>query len=158
MPCKPSPYVLVKVLTPAFFAREDTATPVRVAIFTMAVNVVLNLALISSLRHVGMALSTAIAAWCNVAVLGYILHKRGYFVSDTRLRSRTPRIVLSGLVMAAALYQAQGLIWEPGMDLWRQLAAVCGFVGLGLAVFGAAAHLSGAAKIAEIRTMMRKRA
>ncbi|MBV5324270.1 MAG: murein biosynthesis integral membrane protein MurJ, partial [Rhodospirillaceae bacterium] len=62
-------YVLVKVLTPAFFAREDTATPVRVAGATMALNVVLNLALVSSLAHVGMALSTAIAAWFNVIVL-----------------------------------------------------------------------------------------
>ena len=151
-------YVLVKVLTPAFFAREDTATPVRVAAVTMGINVVINLALIGSLRHVGMALSTAVAAWCNVVILAFILHRRGYFAVDARLRQRVPRIVLSGGTMGCLLYLAQLTLWRPALSTLYQLALVGGFVIVGIAVFAATAHLSGAAKLGELRAMMRKRA
>ena len=151
-------YVLVKVLTPAFFAREDTATPVRVAAVTMLINVLVNLALVSSLRHVGMALSTAIAAWCNVTILAIILHRRGYFKVDARLRQRAPRIIMAGAFMALVLYSAQTWIWVPGLTGLVQLVLVGGLVLLGLAVFAGAAHISGAARFGELRTMMRKRA
>ena len=151
-------YVLVKVLTPAFFAREDTATPVRVAVATMTINIAVNLALISTLHHVGMALSTAIAAWCNVVILGVILHRRGYFVIDTRLRKRTPRIIISGALMALLLYGAKNVLWTPGMGGWSQLLVVGGLVTVGLGMFAAAAHVTGAAHLGEMRTMMRKRA
>jgi putative peptidoglycan lipid II flippase len=150
-------YVLVKVLTPAFFAREDTATPVRVAAVTMIINIVLNLVLVASMRHVGMAISTAVAAWCNVMMLVIILFRRGYFTPDTRFLKRAPKIMIAGAVMGLALHQAQQTLWSPGMGGMVNLTLVGGLVGLGLLVFAGTAQLTGAAVFSEIKTIMRKK-
>ncbi|MBY0429971.1 MAG: murein biosynthesis integral membrane protein MurJ, partial [Rhodospirillales bacterium] len=66
-------FVLVKALTPGFFAREDTSTPVKVACAAMLANIVFNIALMKPLAHVGVALSTSLSAWANVAALAIIL-------------------------------------------------------------------------------------
>jgi putative peptidoglycan lipid II flippase len=151
-------YVLVKVLTPSFFAREDTATPVKVAAIVMAINIALNFALVGELRHVGMALSTAIAAWCNVGLLAVLLARRGYFGIDTRLKTRGPRIVAAGIGMAGVLFLAQDWLWSSGLGLWKALSVVAILVVLGLVVFAVLAHIFGAARLDEMRAMMRKRA
>ncbi|MCR6629571.1 MAG: murein biosynthesis integral membrane protein MurJ [Magnetospirillum sp.] len=150
-------YVLVKVLTPAFFAREDTRTPVKVAGATMALNVALNLALVGPLAHVGMALSTALAAWFNVAALAVILRRRGFFAMDKRLRARAPRILAAAAAMAAALYAGRLWAWPQATHTLAALVIVAMLVAAGLLVFAIAAHVSGAARLAEIKAMMRRR-
>ncbi|MFX5918532.1 lipid II flippase MurJ, partial [Acinetobacter baumannii] len=75
-------YILVKVLTPGFYARSDTKTPVRYATLSIAINLVLNLALIVPLKHMGPPLATAVAAWVKVALLYRTLVKRGHFEAD----------------------------------------------------------------------------
>jgi putative peptidoglycan lipid II flippase len=69
-------YVLIKVLTPGFYARSDTKTPVRIALLAMLVNLIGNLALIGPFGHVGLALSTALSAWVNVGLLYWTLRRR----------------------------------------------------------------------------------
>ena len=150
-------YVLVKVLTPGFFAREDTATPVRVAGATMVLNIVLNLALAGPLAHVGMALSTAIAAWFNVVALGVLLHRRGFFALDARLRSKAPRILAASVVMAAVLWVASRALWPLADGLLLSVLVLAGLVSLGLAVFAVAAHLLGAARLSDVKAMMRRK-
>ncbi|NFV81717.1 murein biosynthesis integral membrane protein MurJ [Magnetospirillum aberrantis] len=150
-------YVLVKVLAPAFFAREDTRTPVKVAGATMALNVALNLALIGPLAHVGMALSTALAAWFNVVALAVILARRGFFSMDARLLSRGPRIVLAAAAMAGALWAAKAWAWPWAVHTWQALAVVSALVTIGLVVFAMAAHVLGAARAGEVKAMMRRR-
>lgn len=150
-------YVLVKVLTPAFFAREDTATPVRVAGATMVLNVALNLALMGPLAHVGMALSTALAAWFNAAVLAVLLKRRGFFAMDKRLKAKAPRIAAATLVLAALLAAGRHWGWGHAVNGWLAIAILAGLVGLGLAGFIAAAHVFGAARLSEIKAMMRRR-
>ena len=99
-------YVLVKVLAPGFFARQDTATPVKIAIVCVTINVVLNLILIQFLAHVGIALATAISAWINAFLLAFFLHRRGQFRTDARLRQRISRILMAAIGMAAVLWGA----------------------------------------------------
>ena len=150
-------YVLVKVLTPGFFAREDTRTPVRVAALCMGINVGLNLALMVPLGYVGMALSTALAAWFNVAALMWILHRRGFFIIDARLKARLPRIVLASLLMAAALWAArQGLAPWLARPYWRMLALVL-LMAVGLGGYAAAAFLCGATHVADLKALLRRR-
>ncbi|MDO8608453.1 MAG: murein biosynthesis integral membrane protein MurJ [Phaeospirillum sp.] len=150
-------YVLVKVLTPAFFAREDTATPVRVAGATMLLNIVLNLALVGSLAHVGMALSTAIAAWFNVIVLAVLLKRRGFFAMDERLRAKAPRIVAACAVMAAALWGARQVLWPLAQGQLMAIAMLVALVTAGLVAFVVAAQLLDAARLSDIKAMMRRK-
>ena len=69
-------YVLVKVLTPGFFARKDTKTPVYTAGISLVINITLNLVLIPIMGVAGLALAGALAAWANCALLYAILHHR----------------------------------------------------------------------------------
>lgn len=150
-------YVLVKVLVPAFFAREDTRTPVKVAGATMALNVALNLALVGPLSHVGMALSTALAAWFNVVALAVILRRRGFFAMDARLRAKAPRILAAAALMAAAVYGAKAWAWPWAAQSWQALLVVTALVALGLVAFAAFAHLLHAARLSEVKAMVRRR-
>jgi putative peptidoglycan lipid II flippase len=72
-------FMLIKVLAPGYFARQDTRTPVRIAVKAMAANMVLNLILIWPLDHVGLALATSIAAFMNAGWLLHGLIKEGVF-------------------------------------------------------------------------------
>src|SRR4051812_3607773 len=92
-------YVMVKVLTPGYYARHDTRTPVRYAIWSIAVNIAANAILIPTIGHVGPPLATALASTINVAMLYRTLVKRGHFVADANLRRRIPRLALAALLM-----------------------------------------------------------
>ncbi|KAF0144320.1 MAG: virulence factor, partial [Rhodospirillaceae bacterium] len=96
-------YVLNKALTPAFFARHDTVTPVKVAAVALVANVLLSLLLMGPLAHVGIALSSALSAWLNVAVLGGLLYRRKQLRFDARLKTRLPRLLVISLVMGGLL-------------------------------------------------------
>lgn len=76
--CGVPAYVLIKVLTPGFYARADTRTPVRLALAAMLVNLVGNLVLIWPLGPVGVGVATALSAWVNVGLLFGVLYKRGH--------------------------------------------------------------------------------
>ena len=151
-------YVLIKVLTPSFFARLDTKTPVRIALIALAVNLVLNVALMIPLKHAGLALATAISAWVNVWLLYSTLRRNGHFPVDARLASRLRKTVISASIMGGGLFvlHDQLLGWLVG-DTSERMAALAILVGFGIALFGLAAQISGAAKISDLKSQLRAR-
>ena len=91
-------YILIKVLSPSFFAREDTKTPLYVTLICVSLNVILSLLLISSIREMGIALATAISSWANVLIF-YILLKKNWKLSlDMRLKTNFIKILLATIV------------------------------------------------------------
>jgi len=157
-------YVLVKVLTPGFYARADTRTPVRLALFSVAVNLVGNLILIPTLGrfgmgHVGPPLATAIASTINVAMLYRVLRKRGHFEADRQLKRRLPRLALAALIMGGVVF-----VLAPYADPWltRSLLerglALAMLVGGGAAVYALACFLTGAFAIDDLKTLLKRRA
>lgn len=145
-------YVLIKVLTPGFYARQDTKTPVRIAVVSMLVNLAGNLTLIWQFGHVGVALATAASAWVNMLLLYWTLHRRDQLKLDARLRTKALRTVLAGAAMGAALWFMNPLAdpWMAGDTLQRvaALGALCGAGGL---VYGVAALLFRAYTVRELR-------
>jgi len=150
-------YVLIKVLTPGFYAREDTATPVRIAVVCVAVNTVVALALMRPLAHVGIALATAVSAWLNAALLARALRARGALAPDRRLVARAWRAGLASLVMGAALWpSAQALDAAFARGTAARVGALALLVGLGLAAWAATALALGAATPADLRRLLRR--
>ncbi|SRR5690606_22334822 len=151
-------YVLARSLTPSFHARQDTATPVRLALVSIAVNLGGGALLMQWLGHVGLALATALAALVNTSLLGFVLHRRGHWRADARLKSRAWRILAAALLMAAALVAADRLLlpgWYAGGDVLR-LAALALLVGGGMAVYLGAVLAFGGTRPAEWKTMLRR--
>src|SRR5690606_29671260 len=79
-------FVLIKTLVPGFFANHDTKTPFYIATCNMVLNVVLCLIFVRFFAHVGLAAASSISGWMNVLVMALILHKRGIFKPDAKLR------------------------------------------------------------------------
>lgn len=132
-------YILVKVLTPGFYARHDTRTPVRFATLSIGVNLVLNLLFILPLRHMGPPLATALSSTVNVWLLYTTLRKRGHFEPDARLRRRAIRLAGAALLMGVAMYFLDGLFlpYTTGGTATRWLAMLA-LVATGGVVYAAA--------------------
>ncbi len=97
-------FILIKVLSPAFYARKDTMTPMKFGIYSMAINVVLSLVLLIPLAHVGLALSTSIAAIVNAGLLLYALIKRGIYTPQVGWGAFLIKIALANSVLILFLF------------------------------------------------------
>jgi len=152
-------YVLVKVLTPGYYARGDTRTPVRFAMLSILVNIIGNLIMIPLIGHVGPPLATALASTVNVAMLYRTLARRGLFVADPQLRRRVPRLVGAALLMGVTLFAFDRML-DPylGGPLVIRYAALGVMVGAGSAIYVVACFATRAYRIADIKALLRRRA
>jgi len=149
-------YVLVKALAPGFFARGDTATPVKISVACLLLNLVLNLLLMGPFQHVGIAMATAASSWLNAALLAYILLRRGHFILDARLKSRLPRTLLACMGMAAFLAWALdylGAALAAGEP--QRIFALGLLVVSGMAVFAALVLVTRAARLSDLKSLYR---
>ena len=145
-------FVLQKVLQPLYFAREDTATPFRFAVWSMIVNAALAVGLAPFLGFIAAALGTTLAGWAMVAQLWWGTRGMGDAArADDRLRARLPRIVLSSAVMGVAIWGLArwlgALLYAPGDRYWALALLVAG----GLAVYVAASLVTGAFRLSDLR-------
>lgn len=145
-------YVLIKVLAPGFFAREDTKTPVKIAIACLAANILFVLLLIGPFKHVGIALATVLSAWMNAGLLGIVLNRRGLFAMDDRLRYRLPRIVIAGFAMALIVWLTMPVMTE----MMPMVPALSVVILLGTLSFFAFAQAIHAFNFAEAKALLRR--
>jgi putative peptidoglycan lipid II flippase len=100
------PFVMIRSAVSAFYARKDTATPVKASLTGLTVNVLLKILLMGSLAQVGLALATAVGAWINLLlVLGFAV-RAGYLELDKTFLQSLAKFALCGVVLAAALWLA----------------------------------------------------
>jgi len=152
-------FVLIKVFSPGYFAREDTRTPMIYAGIGMAANVIGSLILFSQIGHVGIAFASAVAGWLNAGLLWMTLVRRGQYAPDPRLKQRLPRIVLASVVMGVAVWIAAEFassVFVGDVSLLLRIVTLAGLVAFGAVVFFAAAHLLGAAQLQELRNQFRR--
>jgi putative peptidoglycan lipid II flippase len=137
-------YVLVKVLTPAFYARKDVRTPVRIAMSVLGLGVLANFALIPFLGIYSLATVTSASAWINFGLLFVILHHRGQFRMPGWLVGRVARQFVAAAAMAASLFAIKASLGE--MFFGGVLERVVGLgllVGVGGVVYFAVAWIIG---------------
>jgi len=150
-------YVLIKALAPGFFAREDTATPVKIAAAALILNVGVALALMPVLAHVGIALATAISSWFNAGMLAVLLYRRGLLEPDRRLLQRLIRILAASALMAGGLWLGERLLggWLMRSDP-AGIGALFVLVAGGIAIYGVLAQLLRATSLGEMKDMLRR--
>ena len=152
-------YVLVKALTPNFFARGDTKTPVKYSIIVFICNMLFSILLMKPFGHVGVAVATTLAAFVSFYQYKRGLKKRGYWKFDKSLNLKIFYISLSSLVMGGVLYAAlQGLnlLYGNWLELvyWKKCAIFAGLCILGVASFGIMAKLTHIFDFTELRRLL----
>ena len=151
-------FVMIKVLVPGYFARQDTKTPVRIAVFCLVINVCFNLALMGPLGHVGIALATTLSGWLNAALLARGLHRRGYFTADARLRHRLPRMLLATAAMTATLWAVSRALSGPISDsLGSGVGSLIGLTVTGIVIYGGIALLFDATRLSDLKGFWQNR-
>jgi len=107
--------MLVKVLAPGFYARQNMRTPVKIAVITLVATQIMNFAFIWSLRHTGLALAIGLAAWLNAGMLYWKLRQHGIFTP----KAGWPLFLVKVLVALTAM---AGVLWwlASGTDYWLQ--------------------------------------
>ena len=152
-------FMLVKALTPGFFAREDTRTPLYTALVSIAVNVALNavFVLATPLGAVGIALSSSISGWLNVLLLAIVLRRREHWKPDTRLLVRTWWIAVATIGMSAALWVGMIVLRGPlAFPNLAGVAALAGIIAMGGAVYGLLGMALGVIRLGELRAALRR--
>ena len=152
-------YVLVKVLTPAFYARKDVKTPVMIAVVVLVLSIPANFLLIPQMGIYSLATVTSTGAWVNFLSLFFILYARGHFRMPGWLVSRVARQLISALLMAGALFVVRSVLadWFFGGALERALALAV-LVGVGGIVYFGVAFLIGGVDREAIASLRRRRA
>ena len=148
-------YVLVKVLQPGYFARENTKTPMLIAGVTVIVNIVFSLILFGPLGHIGIAISTSISAWVNVTLLMYGL--KNFWKPDNRLKSRLPRILMASLIMGLSIWIINKYL-EGMFDqgFWLRITGLLILVVSGTTIYFLAVIKLKASSLQEIRKEFKK--
>ncbi len=138
-------FMAVKIFAPGFFARQDTATPVRIGVIAMCLNMVLNLVFyLSGLAHVGLALATSLAAFANAGLLLRGLVREGVY----HLQSGWPlfllRLLLANAAMGLFLWSIGGS-WQDWLQwsLWQQVGQLALLVLGSIGVYVLALWISG---------------
>ncbi len=150
-------FVLQKLLQPLFFAREDTKRPFRYAVVGMVINAGLAIGLAPVIGWTAPALAATVSGWAIVAMLAFGTRGMGDVARfDTQLRRRIWRIILSSAVMGAALWFGQ-IILGPALSSagWRYLA-LAALIVLGGVTYFAAAQVTGALRLSEVRATLRR--
>ena len=150
-------FVLQKVLQPLFFAREDTKSPFRYALWAMIVNAVVAIGLAPVIDWLAPAVATTLAGWVMVLMLAIGARPMGYVARfDERFRRRMPRIVIASGVMGVALWGAT-LVLGPmlGTDGWRYLALAL-LILAGSVTYFAVGQLIGAFNLSDFKKAARR--
>lgn len=156
-------FVLIKVLAPAYFAREDTKTPMRFALWTVALNTVLGAGLFFWLKSIGqagfpgLAIATSVAAWMNAGLLFFGLKKRGWYTPGPRLFGRLLSVTLASAAMGAGLiailmnYHVYE-VWVP----WGKFAETLVFILCGAGLYAVSAIVFGAVRISDLKAVLKR--
>lgn len=110
--------ILVKVLAPGFYARQDIRTPVKIALITLAATQAMNLAFIGWIKHAGLALSIGLASCLNAGLLWHGLRRREAYLPAAGWHRFMAKLAIALAVMGTTLWFAMG-----EADTWLRMAA-----------------------------------
>lgn len=156
-------FVLLRILQPAFFARDDTKTPMKYSLISVAVNIALGVSLFPLIGLAGVAVATSTAAWITVLQMAWALWKRDVYRPTRQALSKMARITAASAIMGLALAAASHFrpVYEAPLHAVLEhgakelsLVVVC---GLGALLYGVLLLAFGGVTLAEARTAFKRR-
>ncbi|MCH8157407.1 MAG: murein biosynthesis integral membrane protein MurJ [Nitrospinae bacterium] len=147
----------IKVIVPAFYSLQDTKTPAMIGIWSMVLNIVLNLILMGPMKHGGLALATSIAALFNVVLLIHFLRKRLGLLGGRKILVSTLKLVLASAVMGIVIYFFNANFFDPDAAIGIKLSVLTADVVLGVLCYGFLSRLMQNEELTFIFEMARKR-
>jgi len=130
--------ILVKILAPGFYARQNVVTPVKIGIVTLVATQLMNLALVGPLAHAGLALAIGLGACLNALLLYRNLRRQQIYAPQPGWAVFTLKVLASVSFMAIVLFTSMGeASWWLGAPWQHKVPAVLGLVALGAAAYGA---------------------
>ncbi len=156
-------YIMVRVVQPGYFAREDTKTPMKFTFITAVINILLCLIAFLVLREseylfVGCAAATTLAGWVNVILLINGLRSSGFIKLKPVFWTKLFKMLIASVVMGIALWFCADLLHDQLFNSFKLVRAiVLGLIIItGIVTYFLVAHLIGAAKLADIKAGFRK--
>ena len=148
----------VRIIVPAFYALQDTKTPVKVAFIALVANAGLGAALMTPLRHGGLALATSLAAGLNFALLVILLKRKlGKIGASKIIRSFLRSLGASILMGAVAFGICSGTSWDtPGVTA-QKIGLLLGAILAGILVYGGACFLFGTEELHFVMEIVKKK-
>ncbi|KAA0968562.1 murein biosynthesis integral membrane protein MurJ [Aureimonas fodinaquatilis] len=153
-------FVMIRVFTPGYFAREDTRRPMMVTMASAGANTVLSVALFYVMAEQGIALATSLAGWLNALLLFHGLYSRNLWIVDRSLVKRCCLLLLCAALMGGVLLLLMPLLshWiQPGAGIGVQVLAIGILVAAAVASYFALCFVTGAADRQMISRMLAAR-
>ena len=122
----------VKVIVPAFYSLKDTVTPVKVAVYAMITNILLNLLLMGPLQHGGLALATSLSSLLNVMLLIFILRKKIGGIKGRTILVSTIKLAVTSIMMGFIIYWINAEFYDTGANILLKAGVLFGNIVLGM--------------------------
>ncbi|MBQ9089932.1 MAG: murein biosynthesis integral membrane protein MurJ [Alphaproteobacteria bacterium] len=154
-------YMLTKTVSPFFYARGDTSTPVKIAVIGVILNAVLAIILMQFWGYIGIALATGIVVWINAGQYIVRLYLKGDVCLDKLARYRLPRILVSAVIMGVFLNISQ-MILTYYFPHWRTQSSVFsgivlfGLIGMAVCVYGCSIILTKSVVWQDVKSLLRR--
>ena len=147
----------IKVIVPAFYSLQDTKTPAKVGIYSMLLNIILNLILMGPLKHGGLALATSISALFNVILLIYLLRKRIGLMGGRKILSSVIKLFFVSGVMGIAVYFFNVTFFDPNSKLVLKLLILSADIAIGVLVYAVLSRIIQNEELTFLIELTRKR-
>ncbi|PIR01547.1 MAG: murein biosynthesis integral membrane protein MurJ [Nitrospinae bacterium CG11_big_fil_rev_8_21_14_0_20_45_15] len=125
----------IKVIAPAFYSLKDTKTPVKIGVYSLILNVVLNLILIGPLGYGGLALATSLSAFFNVGMLIYQIRNRLGLMGGRRIAISIIKYSFSALMMGIAVFWAREIFFSTNSATSVKITVLFALIALGIGIF-----------------------
>jgi len=151
-------FVGYRVVVSVFYSLQDTKTPVKIALLSIAVNVVFSFILMGPMRHAGLALANAIAQAANFLVLFHLLRKRfGHLDGKRIIESFIVSSIASAIMGAAGFFAMKGLMWHEGAGMLIKVCTLAGVIAICIAVYIFIMYMMKSDELAYILKMRKRR-
>ncbi|MFQ5449940.1 MAG: murein biosynthesis integral membrane protein MurJ [Nitrospinaceae bacterium] len=147
----------IKVIAPAFYSLQDTKTPAKIGVYSMLLNIVLNLILIGPMKHGGLALATSLASLFNVTMLIHCLRKRLGRMGGRKILISSLRLTLSAGLMGVFIFFCSLEYFDPRAALGERVLVLTGCIAAGVLLFATLSHLMKNEEWAFLRNLAKNR-